>query len=189
MNLFVDFDGVITNSVAAYCDAYNTINYEKDNFVPADYALVNRYDLSDQCPLVNTQDKVREIFASYEFWTWLTFMDGAKETLKMLSDKFNVIICSIGTNINLSRKAKWIDRYLPFINSCVLINNANNFMDKSIVNMSDGILIDDVASNLTSSNAKHKICFGKIYPWNENLPEGYLRAKNWIEVEKIIGEI
>jgi 5'(3')-deoxyribonucleotidase len=184
--LFVDFDGTITDSARAFCDAYNLTYCNKDNFTPADYTKVNRYDLADQCTLVSTQEKVREIFACYEFWSWLDFMDGAKNALEKLNEKYELFICSIGTNLNLSRKAKWIERYLPFIKKCILINNGNNTMDKSIIDMSGGILIDDVAKNLVSSNAECKICFGKIHPWNEELPNDCVRAETWSEVENYI---
>ena len=45
--------------------------------------------------------------------------------------------------------------------------------------MSDGILIDDVVENLNSSNAWHKICFGKVTDYNKHAEElGYFRASN-----------
>jgi 5'(3')-deoxyribonucleotidase len=113
-------------------------------------------------------------------------MPNAKEVLKELNNKYNIIICSIGTNMNLSRKAKWINQYLPFIKNCILINNGNSLMDKSIVNMKDGILIDDVGSNLISSNAKYKICFGKIFPWNAELPQDYIRIADWKDIENYL---
>ena len=51
--------------------------------------------------------------------------------------------------------------------------------DKSHIDMSDGILIDDVANNLKSSNASDKICFGS-FSWGE--PWGGKRCKDWKEV-------
>jgi 5'(3')-deoxyribonucleotidase len=140
----------------------------------------------DQCPLVKTNNNVEKMFGCQDFWSWLEFMPNAKETLEKLNEDFNLIICSIGTYKNIERKSKWIARNLPFIKNCILINNGDIRMDKSIVDMSDGILIDDVASNLELSNAKYKICFGKIYPWNEALPEGCLRATDWLEVKGIL---
>lgn len=50
--------------------------------------------------------------------------------------------------------------------------------------MEGGIIIDDVASNLESSNASLKICFGKVYPWNEKW-EG-IRAYDWLEVSTML---
>lgn len=189
LNIFCDFDGTICNSSKAYCDAYNVTYFDKEGFQEADHTKVTLYNLTDQCSLANTQEKVRDIFAGYEFWSWLEFMDDAKEVLERLNEKYNLIICSIGTNLNLSRKSKWINQNLPFIHNCILINNGNNIMDKSIVDMNGGILIDDVASNLKTSNAQFKLCFGQMYDWNKDLPDGCIRANDWFEVEKYINMI
>ena len=188
-NLFCDFDGVIIDQIKGYCDAYNYSYCNKENFEEADYTLVNKYDLSDQCPLADTQDKVKDLFACYEFWSWAEFMPNAYEVLERLNEKFNLTICSIGTNLNIYRKSKWIDVNLPFIKNCIYINNGNNFMDKSIIDMNGGILIDDVGSNLISSNAHYKICFGQIYDWNRQIPEGCVRASDWNAVEEILNNL
>ena len=52
--------------------------------------------------------------------------------------------------------------------------------DKSHIDMSDSIFIDDSYKNLATSNAKEKICFGDKYSWNEQW-EGK-RLLNWMEV-------
>ena len=56
--------------------------------------------------------------------------------------------------------------------------------------MSDGIFIDDTYEHLVTSNAKHKMVFGKQYPWNADnevcmatgLGESYTRCLNWMEL-------
>lgn len=49
-----------------------------------------------------------------------------------------------------------------------MLTNGDNTMCKDVVNMEGGIFVDDVSSNLFSSNAGWKICFGKEYPWNSD---------------------
>ena len=53
-------------------------------------------------------------------------------------------------------------------------------MDKSIVDMSDGILIDDNPHNLISSNAKNKILFGRDYNYNKGFD--FERLYTWSQV-------
>jgi len=57
-------------------------------------------------------------------------------------------------------------------------------MDKSIVDMKNAIFIDDVLSNLESSNAKYKIVFGDEYEWNITNKHG--RCFNWTDVETLL---
>ena len=163
--------------------------FYKDEFEEADPDLVNQWDFKDQCPLLDSREQVEDIFGCCEFWSWLSFMPNAYEILERLNKEHNLIIISIGTYKNISRKARWIDLNLPFIHDCLLINNGDCHMDKSIVDMIGGVLIDDVAANLWSSNADYKICFGKVYDWNKDLPNNTVRANDWIEVEKYINMI
>lgn len=151
----------------------------------ADHNKVNRYDLKDQCHLVDHQEN---IFSSEEFFKNLEFMPEAKEVLEKLSNKYELIICTIGTLDNLSYKAQWIKNNLPFIKNVMLLSSAVGAsgikMDKSIANMKDSIFIDDHVDNLLSSNAELKICFGKKYLWNENWVGE--RCYNWSEVENLL---
>lgn len=63
--------------------------------------------------------------------------------------------------------------------------NLKEYQDKSCVDMSGGIFIDDKLSNLDTSNAKEKILFGKEYPWNKDNTK-YTRVMNWMHLIKYI---
>ena len=63
-------------------------------------------------------------------------------------------------------------------------NTEQEYKDKSHIDMSDGIFIDDSVNNLETSNAAIKICFGDEYPWNEKWKG--IRCANWHEVENYI---
>lgn len=174
--IFLDFDSTVVDSVKAYCEVNNWMFNAHAN-----YKKVNKWDLSDECPLA--ANIVEDIFASKEFFLVLEPMDDyTLEVLNMLKQKYEVIICSIGTPENISKKAKWIEQRLD-IKDMILLSQSNLKMDKSIIDMSGGIIIDDHANNLFSSNADIKICFGETKAWNENW--GSMRVRNW----KALGEM
>lgn len=175
--IFLDFDGVIVDSVKSYCSVYNY--FFKAN---ADYTKVNKWDLSDEC--LKAVKYVEDIFASKEFFDYLELMDEyTKDVLDQLKEKYEIIICSIGTPMNISRKSKWIEDYLG-IKDMILLSKSDLVIDKSIIDMGNSIIIDDNSNNLFSSNADIKICFGEVKEWNENW-DG-LRAKNWKELGELL---
>jgi len=179
-NIFLDFDGTIINTIDAFCSVYNNLYINHPNFKTAEPDLVNEYNLSDECPLV---ENVEDIFSNSLFFDMCEFInDNTYEVLKELNQKYKIIITSIGTPSNLAYKAKWLEAKLPFINDYILIKNSDCKMDKSIVNMDGGIIIDDMTSNLITSNAETKILFGDIYPWNNEWKGEH--CKNWSEIKE-----
>lgn len=111
-------------------------------------------------------------------------MPNAKEVIEELVNKYEIYIVTIGTINNLVFKARWIERNLPFIKNLILIRNDGVQMNKSIINMQDGIFIDDVETNLKSTNASVKYCFGKIYEWNKEWNGN--RLLNWNEIKNTL---
>ena len=61
----------------------------------------------------------------------------------------------------------------------------NRYSDKSHIDMSGGIIIDDEINNLLTSNAPQKICFGDVCEWNKDWTGE--RLFNWIEVGNRLG--
>ena len=176
--IFLDFDNTICNSSQAFCRSYNYLYKDKPNFKLADWTKVEVYNFKDQCPLV---ENVNIIFESDEFWNSIDFINSnTYEILEKLNEYYEIIICSIGTPKNLARKSLWINKNLPFVNNYVLLNNGTNIMDKSIVDMSNSIIVDDVTKNLDSSNAKVKIIFGDEYEWSKT--DRYKRCYNFTDV-------
>lgn len=114
-------------------------------------------------------------------------MDWANEIVHELHYKknYNIIIVSSGYSPNICAKQIWINNNLPF---CEFIGvNMKEYKDKSHVDMSDGLFIDDSAKNLETSNAKYKICFGDEYPWNKDW--NGIRCVNWHDVKNEIKKI
>ncbi|MCK9331017.1 MAG: hypothetical protein M0Q94_14170 [Candidatus Cloacimonetes bacterium] len=179
---FVDFDCTITDSIKAFSDTYNYRYRYHPEFKPADPNKIQRYNFEDICPLVKN---ALNIFEDELFFKYLKFInDNTYEVLRKLNEKYQLIICSIGTPENAAYKALYLKDKLPFIKDYILITNQNCKMDKGIVNMKDAIFMDDIPSNLISSSAKNKILFGKIYPWNKEGLNKYEHCLNWSEVEE-----
>jgi len=179
VKFFVDMDSTITNSVKSFCNTYNKIYQYYPDFKPADPNKLQQYDLKDICPLVNNP---LDIFDHDLFFKHLEFInDNTYEVLEKLNRKYQVIVTTIGTPINLSKKSLWLSERLPFIKDYVLLYNDGCKMDKSVVNMEGSIFLDDVYSNLESSNARDKVLFGKIFDWNKDWRNDY--CLNWSVIE------
>ena len=162
--LFLDFDNTIVNATKSFCNEYNNLYQNHLKFTPARWELVDRYDFKDQCPLV---EKVEDIFKMKSFFENLEFInENTYQILQSLNEFYQIIIVSIGTYENISLKSLWIRDNLPFIKDSIFLVNNGCKMDKSLIDMRNAVFIDDVASNLNSSNATFKRCFGEKHQWN-----------------------
>jgi len=179
IRVYIDADGVILNSDIAMADYYNEYFHDKEGFIPADGTKIKKWNAKDECPLMTGKD-IGKLFNSDFFWHNVTIKEGCIESIEKLcnDDRFEVIILSVGQNINKSKKAKFIEKHLPFVKEVMLISgnifDKNEITDKSIV-------IDDYEDNLMNPNA-YKILFydrGKR-DFNQKCDEDY-RATNWDE--------
>ena len=178
--LYLDFDGCIVNTIATITKLYNEdFQYYKD-YCPKKWTDVKTWDfieLSCASPeYINTYFNQPRFFENIEYMPW------AESTLDKLREKYEIIIVSSGYSPNLKGKELWIKQNIPYAKFIGV--NLKTHKDKRFVDMSDGILIDDSMSNLSTSNAIMNICFGDKYKWNEDW-EGY-RAYNWCEVQKML---
>ena len=164
-NIFVDFDGVITNSIKGIVDCYNEDFKHYKKFNSIDWRSINTWDFEElECA---TPEYINTYFNQQRFFDKLEFMPNAKEILEELSEDYNITIVSSGYSPNLRAKQIWIEKNLPF---CGFIGvNMKEYKDKShVAEMRTGIFIDDSSSNLKTSNALVNICFGDEYSWNED---------------------
>lgn len=186
--LFLDFDNTIVNTSSAFCEVYNDIFFSHKDFKTAKWWENTKYNFSDICPLLKEHNiSIFSIFEQENFFKGLDFINGnTQEIIQKLTEKYQVIICSIGTPNNISLKSLWIEKNIPEIKECIFLTQSkDNFtMNKSMVNMESGILIDDVVSNLDSSNADLKLVFGDEYEWNTTTK--YSRAYNWTAIGDIL---
>lgn len=175
--IFLDFDGTIVNAVKKVVGIYN----EKTGS-NADWTKVNQWNFVDQCPGI--EPIIGELFSSDEFYENLEFYnENTLEIFNKLKEKYEVIICTIGCVMNVSKKSKWIMDNMNH-QDIILLAKSDNVMDKSIIDMSGAIIIDDHEDNLFFSNAETKISFGKRAQWNENW-DGKV-CLNWNELEELL---
>ena len=195
MNIFIDFDNTIVNSIEAFCSAYNFLYDENAN-----WSKVRKWNMTDECPLSDRDMTVR-IFEDGLFFQKLKFYDNKiYHILKRLSKTDNIFIVSVGSRKNLLYKKKWVLYNLPFINekNIILLSHFNDdsnvlgTIDKSEVNMENGILIDDNQDALLSSNAKYKLLYshnGIKAEWNKNVYYDYPVVSNVDVLEQTILDI
>ena len=180
--LFIDFDNTITNSTKAIVDLYNEDfkYYKKYEYVH--WTDIRSWDFLE-CNCAKPE-YINTYFNQQRFFDRVEFMDNAEEVLNRLKDKYEIIIVSMGYSPNLRAKEYWIKEHIPYAK--FIGTNFKKHNDKSHIDMSDGIFIDDNAKYL-NTNAKYQVCFGDIYDWNRDW-EGK-RCFNWYEVEKYLEEI
>lgn len=162
--IVLDFDGTMVDSIKAYCTAYGEIYGHRPSYKPANPDLVTRWDLKDQCPLENDPERM---FASDNFWNNLELMPGAKDFFEKAKKYHDVWICSIGTPVNIAKKALWIEKNLNH-KQIILLSKDKAIMGKDFVYFDNAVLIDDHEKNLFTSSIRKNICFGKEYDWNKN---------------------
>lgn len=178
--MFLDFDGTIVNTIATITFLYNEDFKYYKNFVPIKWWEVNTWDFAE-CNCASAE-YINTYFNQQRFFDRLTYMDWAKEVLNELKNVYDITIVSSGYSPNLKAKAIWIKENLPY---CEFIGvNLKEYKDKSHIDMSCSIFIDDSSHNLTTSNALVNICFGDVYPWNEEWT-GF-RCKNWNDVKNFL---
>ena len=179
---FVDMDITIVDSIKKICEVYNTIYQYHPEFKPADPNKIQQYNFKDVCPLLPT---ALDIFEHELFFKNLEFINhNTYEVLEKLNDMYQLIVVSVGTPLNLALKSIWLRDRLPFIKDYILLYNDGCVMNKSVVNMQGegNVFLDDIPSNLESTNCDNKILFGKIYPWNEGWHGDW--CLDWSEVEE-----
>jgi 5'(3')-deoxyribonucleotidase len=180
--LFLDFDLTIVNSMKKICDIYNEVYANHPKFVPADWTKNTSWDFKEVCPLT-TREEINKWFGEERFFENLEFMENAEEVINELSQRYDICVASMGAEPNLSLKRKWIAEHLPCVKEYYPCNWDLGLHDKSHIDMSDCIFIEDSGDMLTTSNATIKICYGKIYPWNEKW--NGRRCWDWLEIKHL----
>lgn len=194
---FIDFDSTLVNSVKAFCKVYSEkYKYFKD-FTEPIHTQVYKWNLTDQCTLIQNNSDVEEIFASKRFFQQLEPFPNVIQSLKKLQEKYDITIVSIGNHKNIAYKCDYIHNNFSFIKGFIGIVNEHSVMDKSSIFM-DGtnekcnIFIDDNADNLFSQNhAKNLIryCYADNgeKEWNKAwLDINGRQLTNWSMAEKIL---
>nr|WP_207723913.1 hypothetical protein [Mediterraneibacter hominis] len=177
--LFLDFDGVIVDTITAIVDLYNEDFLKYSGFKKVLPSEINSWSF-EECKCASS-----EIFDFYfntpRFFNHLKFMENAESLLWLLMYDFDVYVVSHGHTPNLNLKSEWIYNHISKDIKFIGVD-LDKHKDKSCVDMTDGIFIDDCANNLKTSNATYKFVFGEEYPWNKEY--GYIRCISWIDLYK-----
>lgn len=174
--IMIDFDCTIVDTIKAIVDNYNEdFQYYKD-FHHINWWEINTWDF-EECDCAS-KEYLNTYFNQPRFFAKLEMMPWAERVINELKEYYQIEIVTMGYSPNLKQKKIWVGKYFPEIP--LLTVNMKKHNDKSHIDMSDSIFIDDSYKNLATSNAKEKICFGDKYSWNEQW-EGK-RLLNWMEV-------
>lgn len=179
LRIFVDFDNTITNSSDVVVDILNKkYGFDKDP------RKVRQYDFKDLFPTVQ-KSEINSIFDSEELFDKLKVYDGFD---KLLESEHEIICASLGRTKNLESKKKFLLQ--NFGNRVSLLGlEATGKNDKSIVDMSGAVFIDDHIECLVSTNASVKILYRTFEygEWNNVRPnDDVYVASTWKEIIDII---
>ena len=195
ITLYLDADDTVLRSSEAMIEILN----DKYNIIPRK-TIENMSDWGYRSIWGQmTPEKVREIYASDEFFDRVkinsVFFDFFKKSLA----KVNFVFVTKGTPENIDKKEKYLRKYLgndfEYIGIPFKIDadgNVNATFSKRCINMRHGIQIDDRIDCLEDTNAPIKILiktYGDHY-WNQmegysGIPNLYV-VNNWDEAIQII---
>lgn len=183
--IMIDLDGVTFNTIKRITEMYDEdfcyySDYEK---IPwKDVVTWNFTELKAATPeYINTYFNQKRFFDKVEMFPL------AKKVIDDLSEKYNITFVSHGFSPNLRLKKIWVKENFPYANFIGV--NLKEHNDKSSVDMSNCIFIDDKFLNLENSNADIKICFGECYSWNKDFRKDKINnflAYDWDEVGKLL---
>lgn len=130
-----------------------------------------------------SRDYILSYFGQPRFFKKVEFMDNAYDVISYLVKAgYEIGVVSMGTPQNLLQKRMWLELHLPDIDFIGI--DMSQYKNKSHIDMSNGILIDDEKRCLCGSNAKIKICFGDKYEWNKKWKG--IRCYNWYEIKRYV---
>lgn len=145
--IYLDVDGVIWHSCQAACDVINKrygTNMQGNEILSWNFKEVEN----------NFKDEdIEYIFADYYFFKRIKWINGAFDFINRYKDK--IIIVTKGTFQNIQRK---IDIFNE-LDLNIRIYGIPLDNSKSVINMQNGLFIDDSTKNLNESNATYKIQF------------------------------
>jgi len=183
IKIFCDLDNTVLMTIKAICEMYNEDYCSKEGFIPADWKKVNKYNFTDQCTLLSIEN-LDNYFCEERFFNKVKLMPGASYGLIALYDEYELIFLSLGQIDNLNKKAYFVRSYFSGANIKFIGLDIEKYNDKSCIDMSNAIIIDDHSGILNNCNAMRKICFGPVYEWNKDWTGE--RAETWTDVLKLL---
>lgn len=115
---------------------------------------------------------VKEIFESDDFWNSVKVKEEFKKVFDNIGDQYEHKLVTKGTECNHDRKRQFL------INDAYMEDKRWDYIcvgddeDKNVVDMTNGIFIDDKLENLVVTNARIKILLKNGIDTNYNTPRG-----------------
>jgi 5'(3')-deoxyribonucleotidase len=185
MKIFIDIDGVLWNTEKTMVELYNK-RYDHDG----DWRNVKEWNFSPAIPKGTSNDIINSLFASDDIYSGNNTFNGALEYIKKLNDEHkNVYFCTVGKNINNSKKLEMLKRLIPEVKVITISFPGEVKADKSMINMEGAVFIDDHSKNLKGANAKYKILFEPHTERNWNKGWDGLKLRSWRDVYMFINAI
>lgn len=182
--IIIDLDGTTFQTIRTIVNLYNDDFKYYSKFKPVDWHNVKTWDFEEL--ELASMDYINHYFNQPRFFREVVFMDDAIEVIERLHQRgYEIIFCSMCYSPNGRGKElflKGIFPYAKFINV-----NIKEYPDKSHIDMTNAIFIDDDGNNLETSNAAIKVCFGEILPWNENYDGD--RCYSWLDFEQYVEDL
>lgn len=182
VKLFVDFDNTIVDTTEAFCKYFNDVYMEDYNLGSIKGSWVKEYDFSDVISI--SENELIKAFKSERLFSYLRpypYVRYALETLKK-SGYFQIYLVSNCSAESAIRKLKWLDEFdlAQYFDGTIMLN-INQAYNKSLVDMTDSILIDDHHLNHSNSNAKWKFCYtGSVERnWHPKAGDGVFLFNHW----------
>lgn len=171
MKIGIDVDNVLNN----FCESLIQ-NANLYFGMSATIEDVKSYDIHKN---VSCGKEIYSLIDEPHFFTNLTPLPYSQEVTKRLVEQHELYFVTATYPNHVMDKASWLMLHFPHIP----IENLIVTQHKNLVNVD--LLIDDHIHNIVHF-PNHTILFD--YAWNRNFNTRY-RAKNWLEIEKIIDEI
>ena len=181
MRVIIDIDNTLINTIATITKLYNEDFQWYSKFKPIDWHNVKTWNFEEL--ELASREYINHYFNQPRFFREAIFMDDALEVINRLYQKrYEIIFCSMCYSPNGRGKEIFLRGLFPYAK---FINvNIKEYPDKSHIDMSGAIFVDDSGENLETSNAAIKICFGDLLPWNENYDGD--RCYSWLDLEHYI---
>lgn len=177
LKIFIDFDSTLVETNKRVVEILNAnYNLDKTEDDVKDYNYQSIYPISES--------EKKSIFESDVFFNGLKFKPGALDFISKYKNMIELVICTSGTKKNIDLKKEFIKNSLLNLEIIGVLNT----IDKSSIDMTNGIQIDDNICSL-NTNANLKILYKdfRSYYWqkNNNMLDLY-EVNTWEEIENII---
>lgn len=183
--IMIDLDGVTINTVKVITELYDEDFCYYSDYKKIPWEQVRTWNFLEL--KAATPEYINTYFNQKRFFDKVEMFPHAKEVIDKLSDKYNITFVSHGFSPNLRLKEEWVKEHFPYADFIGV--NLKFHKDKSNVDMSNCIFIDDNSNNLKTSNASMKICFGELYDWNDNFIVDKINnfvAIDWNDVKDLL---